>query len=410
MKVAVVGLGKLGLPVACCFSQKHTVFGIDTNRNVVSQVTAGVCPWDEPGLAELVAQRRVLATDYFGAVSGADIIVVIVPTPSLADDRFSNEYLLDVFDQMAPFLRPGQTVVVSSTVMPTTCSQVLAPALASYEDVGLIYSPEFIALGSVISDFKHPDFVLLGSRTGDFADLHAARYEALVRSVVGPEPPVRHMTWIDAEITKISINTYLSVKIAYANLLAQIADKVGGDVEAITQTVGLDSRIGKKFLKAGLPAGGTCLPRDVRAFARLLRDVRIIPKLPDAIQDHNRAWIDALLSLILEYARNGKKVGVLGIAYKPNTPITEESFGLEIANELANVCPVFVYDSRAVATGKVSQTLTAKACIDLADVVVICTQEEEFQTVDLQGKPTIDIWGIRPEPWVIRPGGRTVKP
>lgn len=411
LNVVVIGLGKLGLPIACCFGEHHPVYGIDTNFDVVSQINAGLCPWDEPGLAKLVEHQTVTATEDYKVVNWADVIVIIVPTPSLADSSFSNEYVLDVFTQMGPYMKSGQTVVISSTVMPGACEKILCPDLAETSamqanyDFGLIYSPEFVALGDVIKGFQFPDMVLIGSFSGDPESFHAARYESLIRSVVGEEVPVNHMKWTDAEITKLSINTFLSVKIAYANLLAQISSRIGGNVEVITEAIGQDSRIGRKFLSAGLPAGGTCLPRDVRAFRKVLKDLRIVPKLPDAIMDHNRAWLDDLLALIITYARNGKRVGVLGISYKPNTPVTEESYGLRIAEELTSISPVYVYDPKAyMSSGKLFQVDTAQECVDNCDIVVICTQEEEFKTVDLKSKTTIDIWGIREENWVIRPG------
>ena len=224
MKIAVVGLGKLGAPLAAVLASKgHDVVGIDVRPEPVELLNSGRAPVDEPGLQSLVtsSRERLLGTTDLGAAAGADVTIVLVPTPSDDGGAFSNEYVLGALEQVGQALAARDdyhVVVIASTVMPGSCETVIASALEQAsgrevgENLGLCYSPEFIALGNVIRDMLEPDMVLIGE-----SDPRAGEtLEHLYRGVCENDPPVRRMSLVDAELTKIAVNTYVTMKISYA--------------------------------------------------------------------------------------------------------------------------------------------------------------------------------------------------
>ena len=265
MKVAVVGLGKLGAPLAAVLASKgNDVLGIDVNPEAVRRLEEGIAPVQEPGLQDLVrgnVERLSATTEREGAAAG-DVTILLVPTPSDERGAFTNTFLLDAIERVGRALGERDdyhVVVVASTVMPGSCVGELGPALerASGREIGdslgLCYSPEFIALGNVIRDMLEPDMVLIGE-----SDAHAGdTLEALYRGVCENDPPFRRMSLVDAELTKIAVNTYVTMKISYANTLADLCERLpGADVERVTDALGLDTRIGGKYLR-----GAACAHR-----------------------------------------------------------------------------------------------------------------------------------------------------
>ena len=192
------------------------------------------------------------------------------------------------------------------------------PAAASATTLGLCYSPEFIALGNVIRDMLEPDMVLIGEsdpRAGDVL-------ERLYTGVCENDPPFRRMSLVNAELTKIAVNTYVTMKISYANALADMCERLpGADVEAVTDALGLDTRIGRKYLRGAIAYGGPCFPRDNKAFAVLARDLGAEPLLAEATDAVNVAQTDRLARIVQSRLENGDAVGILGLAYKPDTGV-----------------------------------------------------------------------------------------
>jgi UDPglucose 6-dehydrogenase len=271
MHISVVGLGKLGAPLAAVLADRgHHVIGVDSSPDTVKAINEGRAPVQEPGLDTLVAARRsrlTATTDGAAAAASTEATVIIVPTPSLASGLFSTEYVLDAIGKVGQGLRRTTAyhlVVVTSTVAPGTMDTEIAPALERAsgrrlgDSLGLCYNPEFIALGSVIRDMQNPDFVLIGEsdrRAGD-------TLEQIQRSVVGDSTPVRRMNLVNAEVAKIAVNTYVTTKISYANMLSELCEQLpGGDVSVVTDAIGLDRRIGARFFKAALGYGGPCFSR-----------------------------------------------------------------------------------------------------------------------------------------------------
>jgi UDPglucose 6-dehydrogenase len=420
MRIAVVGLGKLGAPLAAVMASKgHDVLGIDINPVAVERLNDGRAPVEEPGLQSLVSSSRasLRATTDIAAAGECDMTILIVPTPSDERGAFTNRHVLAALADVGRGLadRDGyHVVVVASTVMPGSCYDDLAPALERAsgrrigDSLGLCFSPEFIALGNVIRDMLEPDMVLIGEsdrRAGDVL-------EDLYRGVCENDPPFRRMSLVEAELTKIAVNTYVTMKISYANTLADLCERLpGADVEVVTDALGLDTRIGRKYLRGALAYGGPCFPRDNRALAVLARDHGAEPLLAEATDAVNVAQVDRLTRAVESRLSDGDAVGILGLAYKPDTAVIEESPGVVLARVLGDAgYGVNIYDpiALAAATQELGQGARPAASVaellERSDVVVIATPWQEFADLPLasvrrNGRRTvvIDCWRLLSE-------------
>jgi UDPglucose 6-dehydrogenase len=420
MRIAVVGLGKLGAPLAAVMASKgNEVLGIDVNPEAVRLLNEGLAPVEEPGLQDLVtgSRERLTATTDLAAAADSGVSILLVPTPSDERGAFSNEHLLAAIDEIGRGLsgREGYHVlVVGSTVMPGSCDAVIRPAIERAsgrrvgETLGLCYSPEFIALGNVIRDMLEPDMVLIGESDSRAGDVH----ERLYASVCENDPPVRRMSLVNAELTKIAVNTYVTMKISYANALAEMCERLpGADVEAVTDALGLDTRIGRKYLRGAIAYGGPCFPRDNKAFGVLARDLGTEPLLAEATDAVNVAQTDRLARVVESRLEPGSTVGILGLAYKPYTGVVEESPGVSLARLLGKSgYEVRVYDPAATEAaldalgGLAVGASSVEELLEHSDVVVIATPWPEFAELPIgelgrKGRRTvvIDCWRLLPD-------------
>jgi UDPglucose 6-dehydrogenase len=416
MRIAVVGLGKLGAPLAAVLASKgNDVVGVDVSQRAVELVNSGLAPVEEPGLQELIttSRDRLTATTELSAAAEADASVLLVPTPSNERGAFSNDYLLAAIQEIGRALSGRiqyHVVVVGSTVMPGSCDDEIRAVLERAsgrivgETLGLCYSPEFIALGNVIHDMLEPDMVLIGASD----DRAGAVAERLYRGMVDTDPPFRLMSLVNAELTKIAVNTYVTMKISYANALADICERLpGANVDDVTDALGLDTRIGKKYLRGAIAYGGPCFPRDNKAFATLTRDLGAEPLLAEATDAVNVAQSDRLARIVQSQLPDGGAVGILGLSYKPDTNVIEESAGVALARILGQAgYQVRVYDPVATdaavaALGDAAQgAASAAEVLDYSDVVVITTAWPEFAELLVphasERLVVIDCWGIVP--------------
>jgi UDPglucose 6-dehydrogenase len=398
MQVSVIGLGKLGAPLAAVLASKgHQVVGVDVNPDFVRALAAGKAPIEEPGLQALIdgSKGRLSATsDCEAAVLASELSFVIVPTPSDTQGGFSNKYVLSAVTAIGKALRrkSGYHVVnVTCTVMPGSTGGEIRRALEESsgrtvgKDVGLCYSPEFIALGSVIRDMLYPDMLLIGesdTRAGDVL-------EGIYKTTCDKNPPVMRMNWVNAELTKISVNTYVTTKISYANMLADMCERLqGADVDVVTAALGMDTRIGKKYLKGALGYGGPCFPRDNVAFGVLARSLGARADIAEATDRLNRHQIDRLAQIALRLLDSRSRVGVLGLSYKPETGVIEESQGVALAARLSEERKeVYVHDplalqgAMAVLQDKVVPLMSAEECVKAVDVLVITTPWPQFKDI-----------------------------
>lgn len=395
--VSVVGLGKLGSPIAAYFAHKgYRVIGVDTNPKIVDLFNKGCAPVYEPGLEEMMSanRARLQATDDVErAILESEITFIVVPTPSEADGSFSLRYVLSACERIGKALRRKayHLVVVTSTVLPGSTDNEIRASLESHSgkrcgsDFGLCYNPEFIALGSVLHDLLGPDFILIGESDSRAGELLASFY----RSLHGAPPPISRMNAINAEIAKLAVNTFVTTKITFANMLARICERLPGtDVDVVASALGLDTRIGRKYLKGAIGYGGPCFPRDNLALSFLARQLGAPAALAEATDKANRLEVSYLAGLVKSKLPPGGAVGVLGLAYKPNTEVVEESQGIILAQALMKEgIPVVVYDpaamdnARKVLGGGVQFAASVEECVRGADVIVIVTPWEEFRSL-----------------------------
>ena len=417
--ISVIGLGKLGAPLlATIASRGFDVVGIDINPKVVATINQKKAPVDEPGLEQLIAKnhRKIKATsDYDEAINNSDITFIIVPTPSTKNGAFSNEYVVSAIRKIGKVLAKKDKfhlVVVTSTIMPKSMDIEIIPVLEKASgkrlntDYGVCYNPEFIALGSVIDNLLNPDFVLIGE-----SDRKAGQIlEEFYKKFCTNKPPIKRMNFVNAEISKLALNSYITTKISFANTLAQICEKVpGGDVDIVTSAIGQDSRIGSKYLKGALPYGGPCFPRDNRAFASFANKVGVQASLAKATDLVNENMIDQIVKKVAKIGANKNcKIAILGLAYKPDTDVAEESAGVKIANLLSRKsAKVSVWDPRAMARArkllspKILFARSLRNCLTKSDIIIIATPWPEFKSIKpsdlaINGKKPflLDCWRI----------------
>ncbi|MEM1553204.1 MAG: UDP-glucose/GDP-mannose dehydrogenase family protein [Thermofilaceae archaeon] len=416
--LSVIGLGKLGAPMAACLAAKgFEVIGVDVDPHKVDAVNRQEAPVYEPGLAELLrshGERLRATTNLEAAVAQSDATFIVVPTPSEPDGSFSLRYIVQACDGIAKALRQKETwhlVVVTSTISPLSMDTVIKPYLEEHsgkrcgKEFGLCYSPEFIALGSVIHDFLNPDFILIGESDQKSGEVLATIY----KQVCDNDPPVARMNFVNAELTKLAVNTFVTTKISFANMLARICERLpGADVDVVTQALGLDSRIGRKYLKGAVSYGGPCFPRDNLALIALARQIGAPADIAETTDRFNRWQVQWLADVVQRHLGDSGVVGILGLTYKPNTDVVDESVGILLAEELASRgISVVAYDpagngnAKRILGERVQFAETAQNCVAQADVVVIATPWSEFSSLPTEAwarhsreRIVIDCWRV----------------
>lgn len=416
--VSVVGLGKLGLPLAACLASKgFNTIGVDLDADKVDATNKGIPSVFEPGLEELLksSHQHLSATqDIQEAVLGSEVTFIVVPTPSEPEGGFSLEYILAACDSIGRALRSKDAfhlIVLTSTVMPGATQGSVRPALEKASgkrcgmDFGLCYSPEFIALGSVIRDFLNPDFLLIGESDTSAGDA----LESLYAQVCDNSPQVSRMSFVNAELAKLAVNTFVTTKITFANMLARICEQLpGAQVDTVTSVLGLDSRIGPKYLKGAIGYGGPCFPRDSVALATLGTRIGAPVLLAEATHKANQEEVHRLADLVTSMLPPSGVVGILGLAYKPDTDVVEESQGLLLAQALTELgISTVAYDPAALGATEhvlgdsIRYATSATECAQESDVLVITTPWEEFKHIPPQAlarrsapRVVVDCWRI----------------
>ena len=395
-KVSVIGLGKLGASmVAAIASRGFEVIGVDIHQKTVDAVNSGREPVQETDLEKYLSENkeRIRATmSHEEAILNSDISFVIVPTPSDEKGSFSLQYAAWAFKEIGQALakKDGYHIIVlTSTVLPGATRFGLLPVLEKEsgkkcgEDFGLCYSPEFIALGSVIKDFLNPDFTLCG----EFDERCGKELEDFYKQVMFGNPTCKRMSLENAELTKISVNTFVTTKITFANMLADLCERIpGGDVDVVTDALGTDSRIGRKYLTGAIGYGGPCFPRDNVALSYLARTLDTCADLAETTDRVNRSMAEAITSKLRPVIKKGQTVAILGLSYKPSSHVVEESSSIYLAKTLSEAGARIVgYDplanenAEAELKGKIVILDSAKKCLEQAEVVLITTADDEFK-------------------------------
>jgi UDPglucose 6-dehydrogenase len=393
---SVFGLGKLGASMAAAIASRgFHVIGVDIDQNAVDAVNAGRAPVQETNLDEMIRanhDRLRATTSHREAVMNSDLSFVIVPTPSDAKGAFSLQYASWAFREIGLALankKGYHNVVLTSTVLPGATRYGLLPILEKESgkrcgsDFGLCYSPEFIALGSVIRDFLNPDFNLIG----EIDDRAGGQLEDCYAQIVENGAPSRRMSLENAELTKVALNTFVTTKITFANMLADLCERIpGGDVDVVSGALGMDRRIGGKYLVGALGYGGPCFPRDNIALGFLARAIGTRADLAEITDRMNRELASRIIELLRPEIHRDTTVAVLGLAYKPYSHVIEESQSIYIVKALSNDgVRVVAFDPLANEMARmelrdhavVMDSMTE--CLAQADIVLVATPDPIFR-------------------------------
>jgi UDPglucose 6-dehydrogenase len=399
MKISVIGLGKLGASMVAGFASRgFDVTGVDINADSVNALKCGKAPVKETDLEEYLYKYRdkVSATLlYSEAISKTDITFVIVPTPSLSDGSFSLDYAKDAFIEIGKALKEKvsyHVIVLTSTVLPGSTRSTLIPILEKYsgklagKDFGICYNPEFIALGSVIKDFLNPDFYLLGQYDKKSGDV----LESVHNLVSENKAPVKRMSLENAELAKISINSFVTLKISYANIMALLCENIpSGDVDIVSDALGLDSRIGRKYLTGGPGFAGPCFPRDNVALNFFGKQVGVDTSLLMSNHNFNQNIANYHFKKIISYSQDGDSIAILGLSYKENSHITEEAEGLKLARMFAEngfiniICHDSLVSKDTLGLDDLNITNRLQDVYDMnPQIIVICTNDKTYLNLE----------------------------
>ena len=392
-RVTVVGAGYVGLTTGACLADLgNDVVVIDVNREKVAQLLRNRVPFYEPGLSELIernvkAKRLTFTTSYPEALHGAEYAIIAVSTPEGEGGEADLSYVESAAGSIAESMDGPLIVVNKSTVPPLTgdmVSRVLGERNTKHR-ADVVSNPEFLREGSAIQDFMHPDRVVIGSHDRRAAEKVAQLYEPLQAPIL-ITPNI-----YTAEMVKYASNAFLAARISFINEIARICERVDADAKLVAEGMGLDKRIGPAYLDVGIGYGGSCFPKDVKALAALAERFDYHPELLHAVMDINRDQrmlvIDKLRDCLEEL--NDRVIGLLGLAFKPNTDDLREAPSLDIARVLlAAGAHVRAYDPAAMEGARVRlpEVEYTRDAYDLAagaDALVVVTEWNEFRHLDL---------------------------
>lgn len=405
MKICIIGTGKVGSALAILMASKgYQIEGTEINDTLREALNRKDPPYEEADLKEFwkIYGHNV---EVFKEVRSAYTYIILVQTPSQPNGSFSMKYILKACEGISNAMPKDGfvNIIISSTINPGDIDFKIKPfflkRLGTFKDWGLSYCPCLIAQGSIIKDFKNPPIIIIGSTNEESQKRTAKTFLSLVDNV----PSVRYLSPINAEIAKLAINFFITMKISYLNTLTELCEKFhGGNIDEVTDTLKEDPRIGgKKLFKGGLGFGGPCFPRDTDAFIIWAENQKGQAWLSEATKRVNKRQMTRVAQMILELSHNGEKIGILGLTYKPGTYLCDESQAIVIANLLVqNGKEVHVYDPSGMTESK--RTLDEKAIyhstgqelVDQCDVILIAVDWEEFKNINYKKKKVIDVWRI----------------
>lgn len=395
MKIAVVGTGYVGLVTGTCFAETgNQVTCVDIDERKVEKLNNGIIPIFEPGLDVLfyrnVEEGRLKFTiNLAEGIKGAEVIFLALPTPPGEDGSADLKYILKVADDLGTVMTQYAVIVDKSTVPVGTAEKVHAGIVKNAKvEFDVVSNPEFLREGVAVEDFMKPDRVVIGTKSDKAKSVMNRLYAPLVRQ----GNPVIFMDERSAEMTKYAANAFLATKITFMNEIANLCELTGANVDDIRRGIGTDSRIGKRFLFAGIGYGGSCFPKDVQALAKTAQDFNYDFKVLKSVMAVNNEQKMKLLPLIKDYFGGdlkGKTIAIWGLAFKPYTDDIRDAPALDnIRALLAEGVKITAYDPEAmdnvrnVLGNQISYAHTSYAALDDADALVIMTEWPLFRTPD----------------------------
>ena len=416
MQIAMIGTGYVGLVSGACFSEfGFNVTCVDKNENKISQLKSNKMPIYEPGLDVLVkknqdAGRLSFTTDLNRTVADADVVFIAVGTPTRRGDGHADlSYVFDAAEEIAEYISGYTVIVTKSTVPVGTGKKIFKIIRQKRSDLkfDVASNPEFLREGSAINDFMRPDRVVVGVMGEEAKNVLEKIYSPL--NLI--ETPIQFTDLETAELIKYAANAFLAVKISYINQIADLCEKVGADVHDVAKGMGLDKRIGAKFLHPGPGFGGSCFPKDTIALVKTAEQVggkiSIVEEVVSYNQERKLSMAQRIISRLKTGIKN-KKVSILGLAFKPETDDMRDSPALEIISELyskgANIIaydPAAMNEAKSFFQDKVVFAEDSENCIRGADVCVIITEWNEFRAISaskfsdlMNGNVVVDLRNI----------------
>jgi UDPglucose 6-dehydrogenase len=396
MHVTMIGAGYVGLVSGACFADfGHHVTCIDKDAQKVASLNRGEIPIFEPGLADLVEanvrqERLHFAVDN-AAVSKADAVFIAVGTPSRRGDGHADlTFVYDAVREFAPLLSPAAVVVTKSTVPVGTGDEIERILREKRPDaeIQVVSNPEFLREGAAIQDFKHPDRIVIGTDDTRARGVLAEIYRPLYLNA----PPMFYVNRRAAEMIKYAANAFLATKITFINEIADLCEQVGADVNEVARGIGMDNRIGSKFLHAGPGFGGSCFPKDTSALLKTAQDYGVALRIVEAVSavnDQRKRAMSRKVVAALDGSVRGKTVAVLGLTFKPNTDDTRDSPAIPLITALQDLgATVRAYDPAGMEQAKpqlpsIGYCNSAYAAAEGAHAIVIATEWEQFRALDL---------------------------
>lgn len=395
MKLTIIGSGYVGLTTGACFAEVgHEVMCVDNDARKIETLLRGEIPIYEPGLADLVTQnvaagRLSFTTSTEEGVDHGDVVFIAVPTPPNPDGSVDLKFIEKVAREIAPCIKSYKVVVDKSTV-PVKTGEKVAETIQRYApdaEFDVVSNPEFLREGSAVADLMKPDRIVFGSNSD--------RASALMKKVYEPFVAPLLVTDINsAELIKHAANSFLALKISYINAISQICEASNADVELVAEGIGMDSRIGRSFLNAGLGYGGSCFPKDIAAFIAISDQLGVPFDLLKEVQKINRRQLDRFIERIREklWVLGEKKIAVWGLTFKPNTDDLRCSVAVELVERLvAEGAEITAYDPKGMGRigelpvgTKIRLASSPEEAAKGAEALVIATEWPEFAHVDFR--------------------------
>ena len=424
MRVSIIGAGYVGLVSGVCFADfGHEVTCIDADPSKIERLRKGVMPIYEPGLDDLVARNveagRLRFSDDLDGIENAEVVFLAVGTPSRRGDGHADlTYVFAAAEEIAPRIGPESVVVTKSTVPVGTGDRIeeIVSRVRGGASVSVASNPEFLREGAAIEDFKRPDRVVIG--------VEDERSERALRELYRPlflnETPIMVTDRRTAELTKYAANAFLATKIAFINEIADLCESIGANVQDVARGMGLDKRIGGKFLNAGPGYGGSCFPKDTLALSHSAHQVRAPVSIVDAVVSSNARRKSAMAQRVIQAAGGsvrGKTIAVLGLTFKPNTDDMRDAPSLVVIPALqAEGATVRAYDPEGAEEAAklldgVEFASDPYSCMEGADLAVLITEWDQFRALDLsrmasllKDRALVDLRNVYREDQVARAG------
>lgn len=396
--ICVVGTGYVGLVTGTCLADfGNRVVCVDIDESKITQLREGKIPFYEPGLKEMVLRnhetgRLTFDTSLEDGVKRSEVIFIAVGTPSDDSGHADLKYVRGVAEEIAKAMN-GYKVIVTKSTVPTGTGSLIESIIKEHQtephEFAIVSNPEFLREGSAIEDFMHPDRIVIGTESPRAMEVISKVYEPLYLL----ETPIVKTNVATAEMIKYASNAFLATKISYINEMANICERVGADVGTVSQAMGLDKRIGPKFLHAGAGYGGSCFPKDTKALVYFGQKAGYLPRIVQAVIEVNEersGYLAERVKAAIGGSLKGKTVGMLGLSFKPNTDDIRDSPALALASTLLESgCRVQAFDpvSAELAKAEVNGLELRQSIgetLDGADCLILMTEWNEFRDLDLK--------------------------